>query len=285
MTKPSVEPTPTVDAIAAAAAEAARRIRAAWPAAPRFGIVLGTGAGQLAAAISSEAEFSYTDIPGFPASTALGHAGKFVCGQLAGQPVVAMQGRFHLYEGYSAVQSTIGIQTMAQLGIKYLLISNAAGGVNPNFRSGEVMLIASHIDLMFRPLPAPESIDAGLRPAYRGDHAYDQELMAQAEACALRHGFVLHRGVYCGLLGPNYETRSEYRMLRRIGCDTVGMSTIPEVRSAARLGLRVLGLSIITNVANPDALERTTGADVIEWARQAEPALRTLFENAVRANS
>lgn len=285
MTTPHVEPAQEASSVAAAATEAAQRIHQAWPAAPRFGIILGTGAGKLAAAIDREATFSYGELSGFPTSTALGHAGKFVCGQLAGQPVVAMQGRFHLYEGYSAVQSTVGIQTMAQLGIKFLLVSNAAGGVNPNFRSGEVMAITSHIDLMFRPVPAPKAMRSGLRPMLRGDAAYDGELLAQAEDCALRNHFVLHRGVYCGLLGPNYETRSEYRMLRRIGGDTVGMSTIPEVSIAARMGLRTLALSIVTNVANPDALERTTGHEVIEWAKIAEPTLLCLFENAIRANS
>jgi purine-nucleoside phosphorylase len=165
------------------------------------------------------------------------------------------------------------------------LVSNAAGGINPKFRSGEVMLITSHIDLMFRPVPAAESLIDGMRPALRSDSVYDLELIAQAEACARQHNFTVHRGIYCGLLGPNYETRSEYRFLRRIGGDTVGMSTIPEVRIASRLGLRVLGLSIVTNVANPDQLARTTGHEVIEWAKIAEPCLRSLFENAVRLNS
>lgn len=284
---PTPLPSSTHDpvAIATAAAQAAQRIRDTWPQTPRFGIVLGTGAGQLASAIETEATIPYGELPGFPTSTALGHAGKFVCGRLQNQPVIAMQGRFHMYEGYSAVQSTIGVQTMAQLGIKYLLVSNAAGGINPKFRSGEVMLITSHIDLMFRPVPAAESLIDGMRPALRSDSVYDLELIAQAEACARQHNFTVHRGIYCGLLGPNYETRSEYRFLRRIGGDTVGMSTIPEVRIASRLGLRVLGLSIVTNVANPDQLARTTGHEVIEWAKIAEPCLRSLFENAVRLNS
>lgn len=284
---PTPLPSSTHDpvAIATAAAQAAQRIRDTWPQTPRFGIVLGTGAGQLASAIETEATIPYSELPGFPTSTALGHAGKFVCGRLQNQPVIAMQGRFHMYEGYSAVQSTIGVQTMAQLGIKYLLVSNAAGGINPKFRSGEVMLITSHIDLMFRPVPAAESLIDGLRPALRSDSVYDLELIAQAEACARQHNFTVHRGIYCGLLGPNYETRSEYRFLRRIGGDTVGMSTIPEVRIASRLGLRVLGLSIVTNVANPDQLARTTGHEVIEWAKIAEPCLRSLFENAVFLNS
>jgi len=284
---PTPLPSSTHDpvAIATAAAQAAQRIRDTWPQTPRFGIVLGTGAGQLASAIETEATIPYSELPGFPTSTALGHAGKFVCGRLQNQPVIAMQGRFHMYEGYSAVQSTIGVQTMAQLGVKYLLVSNAAGGINPKFRSGEVMLITSHIDLMFRPVPAAESLIDGLRPALRSDSVYDLELIAQAEACARQHNFTVHRGIYCGLLGPNYETRSEYRFLRRIGGDTVGMSTIPEVRIASRLGLRVLGLSIVTNVANPDQLARTTGHEVIEWAKIAEPCLRSLFENAVFLNS
>lgn len=271
--------------IAAAAAEAALRIREVWSETPRFGIVLGTGAGQLAGNIDAEAIIPYSQLPGFPTSTALGHAGKFVCGRLQSQPVIAMQGRFHMYEGYSAAQSTIGVQTMAQLGIQFLLVSNAAGGINPKYRSGEVMLITSHIDLMFRSISSPDSFVDSLRPALRSDSAYDLELIAQAEACARRNGFPVHRGVYCGFLGPNYETRSEYRFLRRIGGDTVGMSTIPEVRIASRLGLKVLGLSIVTNVANPDQLARTTGHEVIEWAKIAEPCLRELFENAVRCNS
>jgi purine-nucleoside phosphorylase len=271
--------------ISPAAQSAAEQIAQAWPSRPRFGIILGTGAGQLAGAIAQEATFPYANFAGFPHSTALGHAGQFVCGQLQGQPVIAMQGRFHLYEGYRVDQSTLGVQTMAALGIQYLMVSNAAGGINPKFRSGEVMLITSHIDLMFRPLPAMETCSSGLRPELRGDAAYDRELITQAEACARRHHFAVHRGTYCGLLGPNYETRSEYRFLRRIGGDTVGMSTVPEVRLAARLGLRVLGLSVVTNVARPDALDPTSGQEVIDAAQVASPCLRALFENAVAVNS
>ena len=272
-------------AVAKVAAQAADRIKQLWPEKPRFGIVLGTGAGQLASAIQAEATIPYRDLPGFPTSTAIGHASQFVCGKLENQPVIAMQGRFHMYEGYSAVQSTIGLQTMAQLGIKFLLVSNAAGGINPNFRSGELMLITNHIDLMFRPAPAPECFAEGLRPVVRSDAAYDPVLIEQAEACARKNDFKLHRGIYCGMLGPNFETRSEYRFLRGIGCDVVGMSTIPEVRLATRLGLRVLGFSIVTNVANPDQLERTSGHEVIKWAEIAGPNLRQLVENAVRCNS
>jgi purine-nucleoside phosphorylase len=272
-------------AIANVAAQAAERIHKLWPETPRFGIVLGTGAGQLARAIQTEATIPYRDLPGFPTSTATGHASQFVCGKLQNQPVIAMEGRFHLYEGYSPVQSTVGLQTMAKLGIKFLLVSNAAGGVNPDFHSGELMLITNHIDLMFRPAPAPECFADGLRPVCRSDSAYDPVLIAQAEACARKNDFKLHRGIYCGMLGPNFETRSEYRFLRRIGCDVVGMSTIPEVRLAMRLGLRVLAFSIVTNVANPDQLEKTSGHEVIKWAEIAGPNLRQLVENAVHCNS
>jgi purine-nucleoside phosphorylase len=282
---PTLLPPSDPSLISPAALAAAERIAQNWPQRPRFGIILGTGAGNLAEAIRREATFPYTDFSGFPHSTAMGHAGQFVCGQLQGQAVIAMQGRFHLYEGYRVEQSTLGVQTMAALGTKFLLVSNAAGGINPKFRSGEVMLITSHIDLMFRPAPAPETCRSGLRPELRGDSAYDRELIAQAEACARRHDFSVHRGTYCGLLGPNYETRSEYRFLRRIGGDTVGMSTVPEVRLAARLGLRVLGLSIVTNVARPDALDPTSGQEVIDAAQVAGPCLRALFENAISANS
>jgi purine-nucleoside phosphorylase len=282
---PTLLPPSDPSLISPAALAAAERIAQNWPQRPRFGIILGTGAGKLAEAIRREATFPYTDFSGFPHSTAMGHAGQFVCGQLQGQAVIAMQGRFHLYEGYRVEQSTLGVQTMAALGTKFLLVSNAAGGINPKDRSGEVMLITSHIDLMFRPAPAPETCRSGLRPELRGDSAYDRELIAQAEACARRHDFSVHRGTYCGLLGPNYETRSEYRFLRRIGGDTVGMSTVPEVRLAARLGLRVLGLSIVTNVARPDALDPTSGQEVIDAAQVAGPCLRALFENAISANS
>jgi purine-nucleoside phosphorylase len=270
---PTLLPPSDPSLISPAALAAAERIAQNWPQRPRFGIILGTGAGNLAEAIRREATFPYTDFSGFPHSTAMGHAGQFVCGQLQGQAVIAMQGRFHLYEGYRVEQSTLGVQTMAALGTKFLLVSNAAGGINPKFRSGEVMLITSHIDLMFRPAPAPETCRSGLRPELRGDSAYD------------RHNFSVHRGTYCALLGPNYETRSEYRFLRRIGGDTVGMSTVPEVRLAARLGLRVLGLSIVTNVARPDALDPTSGQEVIDAAQVAGPCLRALFENAISANS
>ena len=269
----------------ARSSQAAEWIQSRWPATPKFGIVLGTGAGQLADRMTPEAIFPYSEIPHFPRSTALGHKGQLVCGKLCGQPVVAMQGRFHLYEGYDVDHSTLAIHTMHRLGVRQLMISNAAGGINPKFRSGEIMLINSHIDLMNRSsrnFVGPQTID---RPLVRCDLAYDRNLIQQALQCARRNGFQVHQGVYVGMLGPNFETRAEYRFLRRIGGDTVGMSTVPEVYVAARYGIRVLAMSIVTNVAKPDVLDATSGEEVIDAAKLAAPHLRALVENAISANS
>lgn len=276
---------PTLAQIETAAQAAADELLERWSGRPKFGIVLGTGAGVLAEHIQRELEVPYNQFALFPASTALGHAGQFVCGQLAGQPVVAMQGRFHMYEGYPRDLSTIGIHTLARMGIQYLFLSNAAGGIHPRFRRGEIMLITSHLDLMFRTTSVLPSGGHIPRPFHRADQSYDLELIQQAESCARLHQFVVHRGTYCGLLGPNYETRAEYRFLRRIGGDTVGMSTIPEVCTATHYGLRTLGLSIVTNVARPDALDPTSGQEVVDAAQIAAPNLQRLFENAIRLNS
>lgn len=262
---------------------AADFVRARWNRSPRFGIILGTGAGQLAAEISAEQSIPYGDIPHFPRSTTIGHKGQFVCGKLAGADVIAMDGRFHLYEGYCVDRATLAIHVMYELGVEILFVSNASGGINPKFASGEIMLIESHIDFMFRStlsMCAPISCD---RPTLLSD-AYDNELNEQARHCARASGFVVHQGVYVAMLGPNYETRAEYRFLKKVGGDVVGMSTVPEVAVAGRYGMRVLGMSIVSNVAKPDVLEATSGQEVIDAAAVAAPNLKALVVNAIRMN-
>ena len=246
----------------------------------RFGIILGTGAGNLADSIQAQQVISYSDIPHFPSSTALGHKGRLVCGKLAGANVVAMQGRFHLYEGYPVELATLPIHTMHHLGIDILFVSNASGGINPKMNSGDIMLIDSHVDLMFQPSLNMLAHATSSRPTHRSD-SYDQALIQCAEACARNNGFVAHRGVYGAMLGPTYETRAEYRFLQRIGVDAVGMSTVPEVAVAARYSMRVLGLSVITNVAKPDVLDATSGQEVVDAAEVAAPKLSAIVTTAI----
>ncbi|MGI9518077.1 MAG: purine-nucleoside phosphorylase [Pirellulaceae bacterium] len=263
---------------------AVAEVASKWSGRPRFGIILGTGAGKVADNIEVEARIPYRDIPGFPVSTVIGHEGQFVCGKLAGQSLIAMQGRFHLYEGYSDAQVHLPIALMRRLGVEILFISNAAGGVNPRFASGDLMVLASHLDLMFRTWQVPDVPLAAGRPLSLAD-AYDQHLIDQALNHARSEDFVLHRGVYAGLLGPNYETRAEYRFLRKIGGDVVGMSTVPEVVFAAQMGIRVLAFSIVANVANPDLLEPTSGQEVVDAAAVAAPRLCSLVVNAMELES
>jgi len=263
--------------------DAAEFVRKRWNKTPRFGIILGTGAGKLAEEIDAESTIPYVDIPHFPRSTATGHKGRLICGQLAGADVVAMDGRFHLYEGYPVDQATLPIHVMHQLGVEILFVSNASGGVNPKFASAEIMLIDSHLDFMYRSTTNMTCPVSSQRPSRRSD-VYDTTLIEQAFQCARREGFQLHQGVYAAMLGPNYETRAEYRFLRRVGGDAVGMSTIPEVTVAGRYGMRVLGMSIITNVAQPDVLAATSGQEVIDAAVIAAPQLRSIVINAIRLN-
>lgn len=246
-----------------------------WNKRPRFGIVLGTGAGEVAKSIDTESVVGYEEIPNFPRSTAVGHEGQFVCGQLAGENIIAMKGRFHLYGGWSVEQATLPIHMMQRLGVEILFVSNAAGGICPKFVSGEIMLIESHIDFMFRSTPHMFVASPQSRPLTRSD-AYDRELIQLAQSCARREGFSIQQGVYASMLGPNYETRAEYRFLRRIGADVVGMSTVPEVAVAGRYGMRVLGMSIVSNIAKPDVLEATSGQEVIDAAAVAAPHLKQI---------
>lgn len=245
---------------------------------PRLGIILGTGLGQLADEIEVEASLSYDQLPHFPVSTVESHVGRLLLGTLAGVPVVAMQGRFHLYEGYSPQKVTFPVRVLACFGVDTLLISNAAGGMNPLYRRGDLMLLTDHINLQgANPLVGP-NIDAW-GPRFPDMSApYDAGLIALAEAKALALGIKLQQGVYVAVEGPNLETRAEYRFLRAIGADVVGMSTVPEVIVARHMDLRVLAISVVTDECFPDALEPVSIADVLAAASEAEPKLTALMK-------
>jgi purine-nucleoside phosphorylase len=256
--------------------EAVRLIRARWSGAPRVGLVLGTGLGSLAREIELEASIPYPEIPYFPRSTVESHKGQLVCGKLAGQTVVAMEGRFHLYEGYSTWQVTFPIRVMKELGCGLLIVSNAGGGLNPLFEKGDLIVIEDHINLMgLNPLIGPN--DERLGPRFPDlIEPYDRELQSLALKVALEQNIVAHRGVYVAVVGPNLETRAEYRFLRGIGADIVGMSTVPEVLVAVHAGMKVLGFSIITDMCMADALQPVRIEEIIAVANQAEAKLRSI---------
>jgi purine-nucleoside phosphorylase len=244
---------------------------------PEVGIILGTGLGGLAREIAVEAEVPYADIPGFPLSTVETHAGRLLLGRLAGRPVVAMQGRFHRYEGYDLQQVTFPVRVMHALGAGTLIVSNACGGMHPLWEPGDLVLLSDHINLLGdNPLVGPNDERLGLRfPDMSAP--YDPELRALARGLALELGIVLREGVYVAVAGPNLETRAEYRMLRTLGADVVGMSTVPEVIVAGHEGMRTVGISIITDQCLPDALEPADIRKIIETAGRAEPRLTRLI--------
>ena len=245
-----------------------------------FGIILGTGSGIVAKKMVIETEIDYGDIPHFPQSTALGHKGSLLFGKLNSHHVVAMNGRFHLYEGHNVDDAKLALRVLQKLGVTNLFITNAAGGLNPNFNSGDIMIINSHIDLMCRTSPNTNVQSKCERPSKRTD-IYDLEMAENARSIARANDFNIQTGIYGGLLGPNYETRAEYRMLRRIGADVAGMSTIPEVCMAATLQMKVLGLSIVTNVAKPDVLQQTSGQEVINAAELAAPRIHQIILGSI----
>ena len=255
---------------------AAAFIRKAWKGTPHAGIILGTGLGSLATQIDLEASLEYEDVPHFPRSTAIGHRGRLVCGRLAGLPVMAMEGRFHMYEGYPLSQITLPVRVMKALGAKLLVVSNACGGMNPYYRSGDIMLIDDHINLMgANPLIGIN--DDRLGPRFPDMcEPYNHSLIERALEVARRENIVAHRGVFVAVAGPNLETRAEYRFLRMIGADVVGMSTVPEVIVAVHAGLKVVGFSIVTDMCLPDALEPADVAKIIATANAAEPKLTKL---------
>jgi purine-nucleoside phosphorylase len=252
-------------------------VRSRWSGTPQVAIILGTGLGDLADEIAAEVVIPYRDIPHLPHSTALAHKGNLICGKLDGVPVVVMQGRCHLYEGYDVDEATLAVRVMHGLGAQTLIVSNAAGGVNPQFATGDVMLIEDHIQLMFlRGLASfrPGQTDRMPRVSAR---LYDPGLIEIGLQVARERGFVCQRGVYVAVTGPSYETRAEYRMFRKLG-DVVGMSTVPEVLVAAECGMRVFGISTVTNIARPDspAPDEIDAEHVVQVAQHVQPKVRAL---------
>jgi purine-nucleoside phosphorylase len=261
------------------AATDAVRARTAFE--PRVGIVLGTGLGALAEMIDVESTVPYDEIPGFPEPTVETHSGRLVLGTLGGTPVVAMQGRFHRYEGYTLQEVTFPIRVLRALGAGTLVVSNVSGGMNPLWDVGELVLIDDHINLLGdSPLIGPNVDELGPRFPDMSE-PYDLALQDLARSAALELGVRLNRGVYVAVPGPQLETRAEYRMLRMLGADVVGMSTVPEVIVARHMDMRVLGLSIITDRCLPDALEPVDVARIIQAATAAEPHLTRLIERVV----
>lgn len=261
--------------------EAKQAIQKRWQGTPQVGIILGTGLGGLAQDIQTEATIPYEEIPHFPHSTVVSHAGRLVCGKLAGKSVLVMEGRFHFYEGYTLKQITFPVRIMKAMGCKVLLASNACGGMNPQYGKADIMVIEDHINLM-GDNPLIGKNDDRLGPRFPDMcFPYDRELIALTQRVALEEKIVCHKGVYVAVPGPNLETRAEYRWLRAMGADVVGMSTVPEVIVGVHCGLRNLGLSVITDVCLPDALEPVKLEDILATAATAEPRLRVLVRRVV----
>jgi purine-nucleoside phosphorylase len=251
-------------------------------ASPSIGIILGTGLGALAQEIEKDTVIDYGEIPHFPVSTVESHHGKLIFGTLAGKKVVAMQGRFHYYEGYTMKQITFPVRVMKFLGVETLLISNAAGALNESFSRGDVMLMTDHINLLGdNPLIGPN--DDTLGPRFPDmSEPYNMELIGRAEKVAQELKIKVQKGVYVAMQGPNLETRSEYRFLRKIGADAVGMSTVPEDIVAIQMGMKVFGVSIITDECFPDTLKPITLEEVIAVANKAEPRMTAIMKEVVK---
>jgi purine-nucleoside phosphorylase len=252
---------------------------------PRAAIILGSGLNGLAESVEEAVVISFGDLPHWPVSTVMGHAGKLVLGRLEGQPVFVMQGRVHFYEGYSMAQVTLPVRVMQRLGIETLIVTNAAGAVNPDYAPGDVMLIRDHLNLVgmagFNPLMGPNLDEFGPRFPDMSK-AYDRQLQDAARKVASETGILLHEGIYAGLSGPSFETPADLRFLRNAGADAVGMSTVPEVTVARHGGTRVLGFSGISNKANLDGSTETTHEEVLEAGKLLVPKLETLVRGVLR---
>jgi purine-nucleoside phosphorylase len=248
---------------------------------PTIGIILGTGLGKLGEAIEKEAVIPYEEIPHFPLSTVEQHAGKLILGTLSGKKVVAMQGRFHFYEGYTLQQIVFPVQVMKFMKVKTLIVSNACGGLNPLWPPGTIMAITDHINL----LPGNPLIGANdhrIGPRYPDmSEPYSRKLLDLVSKVAVENRIRIERGVYAAMTGPSLETRAEYRMLRLLGADAIGMSTVPEVIAAVHAGIQVLGLSVVTDACLPDALEPADIRKIIETANKAELPLVTLIQKTL----
>ena len=249
---------------------------------PDVAIVLGTGLGDLARRIQREAELPYSEIPHFPVSTVESHKGELVFGSLSGKKVAAMEGRFHGYEGYSMQEVTFPIRVLAQLGAKVLIVTNAAGGMNLKYKRGGLVLIEDHINMTgLNPLIGPN--DDRLGPRFPDmSRPYSKRLLELTEKTAAEKKIPVVRGVYVGVLGPNLETRAEYRFLRGMGADLVGMSTVPEVLVGVHMGMEILGVAVVTDVCDPDHLEPVDIKEIIKTANEAGPKLDQLLEAAIR---
>lgn len=246
---------------------------------PQTGIILGTGLGGLVKDVDIKYSLDYNDIPHFPVSTVESHHGRLIFGEISSRSLIIMQGRFHFYEGYSMTQITYPILLMNQLGVQELIISNVSGGVNPSYKKGDLMIIRDHINLLFDSPLIPKSELAD--PSALNKSLYDRKLIALAEHTALENNLSIHKGVYCTLRGPNLETRSEYRMVRKLGADVVGMSTVPEALLAGFYNFKVLGFSIITDVGFPDILKPVVIEEVVKVASEAEPKLTLLINKII----
>jgi len=267
--------------------ESVAAVRARWSDRPVVGLVLGSGMGGLAETLDVEADFAAEQIPHYPRSTALGHRGRFLCGRLAGAPVVMMDGRQHGYEGHDLAKVVYPVRLMSRLGITTLVLSNASGGVNPKLNGGDVVVLDDHINLLWgNPLFGPN--DEQLGPRFPDMCTpYDAELADIAESAIVKRGGSTHRGVYLAQQGPCYETRAEYRMARQMGADVVGMSTVPEVIVGVHEGLRVVALSVVSNVFSENSDETTTGEAVIATVSESVPlvhaAVTAVVEHVVTA--
>ncbi len=261
--------------------EAVQAIRNQWNKAPHAGIILGTGLGSLVEEIDVEVTLDYADIPHFPQSTAVSHAGRLVCGTLKGLPVMAMEGRMHMYEGYRLKLITLPVRVMQAMGAELLVVSNACGGMNPTYRCGDIMIIEDQINLMGdNPLIGVN--DDRLGPRFPDMcEPYELALVDRALAVARNADIVAHRGVFVAVAGPNLETRAEYRFLRTIGADVVGMSTVPEILVAVHCGMRCVGFSVITDMCLADALKPANVEEIIAVANEAEPRLTTLVKGVL----
>ena len=266
----------------AAEAAAAIRRRVGDVDAPVLGIVLGSGLGGLARRIEEAREVAFTDVPGFPAATIVGHAGRVIVGRLAGRPVVALAGRFHMYEGHSASLAGFPVRVLHALGARTLFVSNAAGGIRPTFTPGDLMIITDHLNLMFRN-PLAGAVEPGDTRFPDMSDPYDRALAAVLRREATKLGFPLRDGVYCGLLGPTYETPAEVRMLATLGADAVGMSTVPEVIVARATGMRVAGVSCITNFASGTTPNPLSHSEVLETTALVASRFESLVERFVAA--